>query len=235
MATSGHETAFQISHPFERKHADQRQRDSSHKGAVMLCVDVSFNINLNKTLLYRWFEMPWSSRDVTLSYGVYLCQLAMTTILQSIGTFHMMNICIMIYCDYTIFEPHEHSGSLFQLNIFRNVLCNIFRTLYHFEYVYLDVFIFSFICWKAVKTAFLATFNVSMYNFLEPVGASFTQKDWFWTGHWLTYWGRDTMAAIFQTAFSHAFSWMKMIEFRLRFHWSLFPRVKLTIFQHVFR
>ena len=43
------------------------------------------------------------------------------------------------------------------------------------------------------------------------------------------------MAAIFQTTFWNGFSWMKMFNFRLRFHWSLFPRVKLTIFQHWFR
>ena len=48
----------------------------------------------------------------------------------------------------------------------------------------------------------------------------------------LTHWGRDKMAAIFQTTFSNAFSWMKMHEFRLRFHWSLFLRLELTIFQH---
>ena len=35
--------------------------------------------------------------------------------------------------------------------------------------------------------------------------------------------------------FSNAFSWMKMYEFRLMFHWSLFIRVQLTIFQHWFR
>ena len=40
---------------------------------------------------------------------------------------------------------------------------------------------------------------------------------------YLTHWGRDKTAAIFQTTFSHAFSWMKMYEFRLKFHWSLFP------------
>ena len=51
----------------------------------------------------------------------------------------------------------------------------------------------------------------------------------------LTHWGRDNMAAIFQTTFSNAFSWLKMFEFRLQFHWNLFPRVKLTIFQHWFR
>ena len=43
------------------------------------------------------------------------------------------------------------------------------------------------------------------------------------------------MAATFQTTFSNAFSWMKMYEFRLRFHWILFPWVQLTISQHWFR
>ena len=38
-----------------------------------------------------------------------------------------------------------------------------------------------------------------------------------------------------QTTISHAFSGMKMYEFRLRFHWSLFLRFELTIFQHWFR
>ena len=43
------------------------------------------------------------------------------------------------------------------------------------------------------------------------------------------------MAAIFQTKFSNAFSWIKMYELQLRFHWSLFPMVKLIIFQRWFR
>ena len=38
----------------------------------------------------------------------------------------------------------------------------------------------------------------------------------------LTHWGWDKMAAISQTTFSIAFSWMKWYEFRLRFHWNLF-------------
>ena len=42
---------------------------------------------------------------------------------------------------------------------------------------------------------------------------------------WLTHWGRDELAAIYKTTFSNAFCWMKMHEFRLRFHWNLFPRV----------
>ena len=35
----------------------------------------------------------------------------------------------------------------------------------------------------------------------------------------LTHWGRDKMAANFLTTVSNAFSWMKIYEFRLRFHW----------------
>ena len=58
-----------------------------------------------------------------------------------------------------------------------------------------------------------------------------------WTlvlGH-LTHWGGDKMATIFQTTFSNEFSWMKMYEYRLKVHWSLFLRVQLTISQHWFR
>ena len=51
----------------------------------------------------------------------------------------------------------------------------------------------------------------------------------------LTHWGRDQKDAISQTTLSIAFSWMKMLEFRSNFHWSLFLRVQLTIFQHWFR
>ena len=44
-----------------------------------------------------------------------------------------------------------------------------------------------------------------------------------------TIWGRDKIATIFQTTYLNAFSWMKMYEFRLRFHWRLFLRFQLTI------
>ena len=36
----------------------------------------------------------------------------------------------------------------------------------------------------------------------------------------LTHWGRDKMDAISQTTFSNAFSWMKVFESRLKFHWN---------------
>ena len=50
----------------------------------------------------------------------------------------------------------------------------------------------------------------------------------------LTHWGRDKMAAFPRTILSNAFSWMKILEFRLKIHWSLFLKVLLTIFQHWF-
>ena len=40
----------------------------------------------------------------------------------------------------------------------------------------------------------------------------------------LTHWGRDKMAAFFQTTFSNTFAWMRMFEFRLRSQWNLFLR-----------
>ena len=44
----------------------------------------------------------------------------------------------------------------------------------------------------------------------------------------LTHWGRNKMAAIFHTTVSNGFSWMKMYEFRLTFHWSLFLGVQIN-------
>ena len=48
----------------------------------------------------------------------------------------------------------------------------------------------------------------------------------------LTHLPLDKMAAISQTIFSGAFSWMKSFVFWLKFHWNLF---QLTISQHWFR
>ena len=50
----------------------------------------------------------------------------------------------------------------------------------------------------------------------------------------LTHWSWDKMAAILQTKHSTAFPKMKMYEFPLKFHWSLFPRIQkqLTIYSY---
>ena len=53
--------------------------------------------------------------------------------------------------------------------------------------------------------------------------------------HQRAHWGPDKINTISQTTFSNAFYWIKIYEFRLRFHWSLLLRFKLTIFQHWFK
>ena len=63
----------------------------------------------------------------------------------------------------------------------------------------------------------------------RPVFVSF---GYYWSGS--THWGRDKMVDFSQTTLSNAFSWMKILEFRLKLHWSLLLRVLFTIFQHWF-
>ena len=60
------------------------------------------------------------------------------------------------------------------------------------------------------------------------------QAEWY-VPWYSTHWGRNEMNNISQTTFSSISSSMKIFEFRLKFHWSLFPRVQLTILQHCFR
>ena len=72
--------------------------------------------------------------------------------------------------------------------------------------------------------------SVSNHNIQNIICTSIIMR-----GFWLNTLRPRQMAAIFQMTFSNAFSWMKMFEFRLKFHGSLFLRFQLTIFQHWFR
>ena len=49
----------------------------------------------------------------------------------------------------------------------------------------------------------------------------------------LTYWGWDKMATNFLMTFSNAFSWMKIHEFFIRFHWSLFPIYNISTLDQI--
>ena len=82
---------------------------------------------------------------------------------------------------------------------------------------------------------FISDHNVfnNLEDITHPLNSCHSIMSYF-CGMLLTHWGRDKMAAFSQTTLSNAFSWMKIIEFRLKFHWSLFLRVLLTIFQHWF-
>ena len=77
------------------------------------------------------------------------------------------------------------------------------------------------------------------YDDISPIrcGAYIWVPNTYHDSDWnvLTYWGRDKMAAILQTIFSNAFSWVKIYEFRSIFHWNLFLLVQSTMFQHLFR
>ena len=104
-------------------------------------------------------------------------------------------------------------------------------------YIYISLAMYSsyetMICstsreWSTICT--LACF-LFRYGLISPICIDLIQLE----PVSLTHWGRDKMDAISQTTFSSAFSWMKMFEFRLKFHWSLFLRVQLTIFNHWFR
>ena len=66
----------------------------------------------------------------------------------------------------------------------------------------------------------------------------FKRWSWVWgvvQSNCLTHFPLDKIAAISHTTCLNVFSWMKMMEFRLKFHWSLFLWVLLTISEHWFR
>ena len=73
------------------------------------------------------------------------------------------------------------------------------------------------------------------YLIFAPSDPSRSSIDKWGPDTWLTHWYPDKMAAISQAPFSNAFSWMKKYIFRLWFHWILFLRFELRIFQHWFR
>ena len=88
--------------------------------------------------------------------------------------------------------------------------------------------------WLFLPTSFRVTLQALGKSYDFPSACKITLKN-VDKYMYLTHWGRDKMATIFQTAFSYGFSSMKMHKFRLRFHWHFFPRVQSTIFQHWFR
>ena len=76
-------------------------------------------------------------------------------------------------------------------------------------------------CWQWFYHIFV---YVSIYIFVSYFSVGFLSG--------LTHCDRDKMAAMSQTTDSNAFSRMKMHGFGSKFHWSLFLRLPLTIFQH---
>ena len=90
---------------------------------------------------------------------------------------------------------------------------------------------------KPLWTQSYLIFHVKYFSFIlhEPIFVFYKSLHWRATLSSnsvpnLTHWGRDKITAISQMTFSNAFSWMEMHEFHSRFHWSLFLRFQITIF-----
>ena len=92
----------------------------------------------------------------------------------------------------------------------------------------------NFSCFARPKMHSWKLFLNFKYNYIENFYWSLLCL-FHWSSYFLTHLPLDKMVAISQTIFSNAFSWMKMFVFWLKFHWSLFLRVRFTISQHWFR
>ena len=109
--------------------------------------------------------------------------------------------------------------------------CAYGRPMGHLFFLLFSYVIFLILCklFLLYFTLYGIHVHIHVHIFVHTMEAC--NKDYYY----YYYWGRDKMDAISQTTFWSAFSWMKMFEFRLKFHWSLFLRVQLTIFRHWFR
>ena len=81
----------------------------------------------------------------------------------------------------------------------------------------------------------LTDFPWGKIRYLSAFSADLCTCNWFAVILHTSYLALDKMPTISHKIFSGAFSLMKGFVFRLKFHWSLFLRVDLTITQHWFR
>ena len=124
--------------------------------------------------------------------------------------------CVCIYCENQVVANCHQIPSVHQYKprIMRTCACLYFLVHRTIFLLYVVLYLGSVLITSIIATAMCSTiFSI----------------------HYLTHWGRDKMHAITQATFSDAFSWIQIHEFRLRYHWSLFLRFELTIFQHWFR
>ena len=77
------------------------------------------------------------------------------------------------------------------------------------------------ICIYLLKCSCLLVFKI--YELLKCISLAPVNGVYPWLR--LTHWGRDKMVAFSQTTSLNALSWMKMYEFRLKFHLNMFQRV----------
>ena len=78
-------------------------------------------------------------------------------------------------------------------------------------------------------------YEIANYHILQKTDGLTINVILLWIQYGINSSPLDKMGAISQMTFSNAFSWMKIYEYGLKCHWSLFPGGQLTIFQNCFR
>ena len=133
-----------------------------------------------------------------------------TCLIFTIATNHSTN-CHLINCSILFMVTHRHGNNI--------DFCQVKKT--------------QFKEWWNQKHIFLK-FSAARIRLNACPSFTYTRL-WIFTQYYSTHWGRDKMAAIFQTAFWNAFFQWKCINFDSDFSCSLFLRVQSTIFHHWFR
>ena len=100
---------------------------------------------------------------------------------------------------------------------FANIFHMFAKSTYIYIYIYAN-------CLCRTQESSLQKFHIVIYHHIWSWVSQIRNLS-LWCYWSLTHWGRHKMAAVFQTLFSGACSWMKMFQFRLKFHWTLFVRV----------
>ena len=120
--------------------------------------------------------------------------------------------------------------------------CSVVLRLYHHFYNICRLYLPTFIRVVSLTPGAIVWLRGASEEMLKDIGkidqwyTKTRHKKEMTVGIFLGMWSSthlslDKMAAFSQTTFSNAFSWMKMYEFHLRFHWNLFLWYKLIIFQ----
>ena len=191
--------------------------DSTHNlkmdmdGLMLVCkvlVDVAFCTLTNDISIFGWIHWSWVIHMCVSEFRITHHWFRWWLVAWLVSS-HYQNQC------WNIVTCHSNLRNKLQWNFERS------------SYIFIQENAFENVIWKtaAILSCPQCVEVLSMYHSM-----SYWQT---YTQH-LTHWGKDKMADISQT-FSNVFSWMKIYEFRLTFHWSLFLRVKATIFHHWFR
>ena len=155
-----------------------------------------------------YFLLLWHPFIDMVSIAVWL---AWQTIIKYLSTLaiHTAQILYWLAAEWSWYQNTRSHNACYS-----NMLLPINSNLPH---------LFFFLC----DNIFKCFVNAWIAQTTWPIHTSYLQQT-IWI--WLTHWVRDKMDAISQTEFWIPFSRMKMFEFRLKFNWSLFLRVQLTIF-----